>query len=51
MKSIWTFGCNEWRIESEPSIITGISNLELYANDELVFEGSYVDLIKKITKE
>lgn len=46
--STWTFGHPGWRIESHPS--EGKSNLKLYANDELIFEGTYGDLIRKINK-
>ena len=40
------FGTDVWRIESEP--IEGKSNLKLFANDELVFEGRYEELILKL---
>lgn len=48
--SIWYFGCNEWRIESKPTS-EGKSNLKLYAENKLIFEGSYGDLIRKINRE
>lgn len=40
------FGTDAWRIESEP--IEGKSNLRLFANDELIFEGRYEELILKL---
>ena len=33
------FGDDAWRIESQPN--GGVSNLSLYANDELIFNGTY----------
>ena len=47
-----TFGVSSWRIESRPKYINGkkISNLLLYADNKLVFEGKYKALIDKITK-
>ena len=41
-----TFGDGSWRIESKP--INGKSNLKLFANNEIVFEGSYGELISKL---
>ena len=50
MITTWTFGDEKWRIESEPTK-DNISHLKLYADDELVFEGRYGELIRKINKE
>jgi hypothetical protein len=47
MKTTWTFGDEKWRIVSEPTK-DNISHLKLYADDELVFEGRYGELIKLI---
>lgn len=43
----WFFGCKEWRIESKKKD-SGLSNLKLFAEDKLEFEGSYGDLIRLI---
>lgn len=43
---IMTFGDNAWRIESKP--IDGKSNIKLFADNKLVFEGSYSELVSKI---
>ena len=40
------FGDYSWRIESKP--IEGKSNIKLFANNEIIFEGSYGELISKI---
>ena len=47
-----TFGVPSWRIESRPKYIDGkkLSNILLYADNKLVFEGKYKELIDKITK-
>jgi len=50
MITTWTFGNEKWRIESEPTK-DNISHLKLYADDELVFEGTYGELIRKINRE
>ena len=47
MITTWTFGDKKWRIESEPTK-DNISHLKLYADDELVFEGRYGELIRLI---
>lgn len=47
MITTWTFGDEKWRIESEPTK-DNISYLKLYADDELVFEGRYGELIRLI---
>lgn len=41
-----TFGSDSWRIESEP--VNGKSNLRLFADGNLVFDGTYGELISKI---
>jgi len=41
-----TFGDNAWRIESKP--IEGKSNIKLFADNKIVFEGSYSELVSKI---
>ena len=46
-KTSWTFGDDKWRIESEPTE-NNVSHLKLYADDELVFEGTYGELIRLI---
>lgn len=45
----WLFGCEEWRIESKKKE-NGLSNLKLFAENKLEFEGRYGDLIKIIRK-
>ena len=50
MITTWRFGDDKWRIESEPTK-DNISHLKLYADDELVFEGTYGELIRKINRE
>lgn len=35
-----------WRIESNP--INGISNLRLFANNEVIFEGNYGKLVRSL---
>lgn len=46
MKTTLIFGVNSWRLESEP--IDNKSNLKLFADNELIFNGSYGELISKI---
>ena len=48
MKTTWRFGCDSWRIESEP--IDGVSHLKLYANDGCIFEGKYRELVETVSK-
>lgn len=45
-KATWTFGTYSWRIESCP--INGKSNLKLFSNDELIFEGTYSELVRLV---
>lgn len=45
-KATLTFGTYSWRIESCP--INGKSNLKLFSNDELIFEGTYGELINVV---
>ena len=45
-KTTWTFGTYSWRIESCP--INGKSNLKLFSNDELIFEGTYGELVNVV---
>jgi hypothetical protein len=40
------FGDRSWRIESKP--IEGKSNLKLFANNKMIFEGSYGELISRV---
>ena len=44
----WTFGDDGWKIVSNP--INGKSNLELYADNELIFSGRYGALAEIIKK-
>lgn len=48
MKTTLKFGNNSWRIESKP--FNGKSNLKLFADNELIFKGSYGELVSKIKK-
>ena len=50
IKSYWTFGDDGWRIESRPTN-ENKSHLILYAENEIIFEGSYGDLIRALKKE
>ena len=45
-KATLTFGTYSWRIESCP--INGKSNLKLFSNGELIFEGTYGELINVV---
>ena len=40
------FGDRSWRIESKP--IEEKSNLKLFANNKMIFEGSYGELISRV---
>ena len=48
LKLTLTFGTNSWRIESQP--IDGKSNIKLFAKNKIVFEGTYEQLVSKLTK-
>ena len=50
IKSYWTFGDDGWRIESRPTN-ENKSHLMLYANNELIFEGTYGSLIRLIKRK
>ena len=50
IKSTWTFGDDGWRIDSQPTE-ENKSHLMLYANNELIFEGTYGELIRILKKE
>ena len=45
-KATLTFDTYSWRIESCP--INGKSNLKLFSNDELIFEGTYGELVNVV---
>ena len=48
-----TFGTTSWRIESRPKYVDDIkkSNILLYADNKLAFEGSYGQLIEKLKEK